>query len=102
MEDRVRRDATTAIEAARQRLARLKFASLTASVLAFGGLSAAAAIEVSASPVTASSVPAAGPVVQPNPVVRGDDSGDDSASGYTTMTPPQANAPAPRIVSAQS
>ena len=105
MDDRARRDANTGIEAARQRLARLKFASVTASVLAFGGLTAAVAIEVSAAPVSASSVPTTSAVTQPNPVapVEGDDYGD--SGGNATVAPPPAAAapaPAPPIVSAQS
>jgi hypothetical protein len=104
MEDRAKRGSNTAVEAARQRLARLKFASVTASVLAFGGLTAAIAIEVSSAPVSAASVPAASGVVQPNPTnpVYSDDSGDDGAHARTTVAPPQAAAPAPPIVSAQS
>lgn len=108
MEDRARRDATTAVEAARQRLARLKFASVTASVLAFGGLTAAIAIEVSAAPVTASSATSAPAVVQPTAAAapyESDDYGDQvvpgsqAAPGNATTVPPAA---APPIVSAQS
>src|ERR1700682_1769403 len=104
MEDRAKRGSNTAVEAARQRLARLNFASVTASVLAFGGLTAAIAIEVSSAPVSAASVPAASSVVQPNPTnpVYSDDSADDEAHARTTAAPAQAGAPAPPIVSAQS
>jgi hypothetical protein len=104
MEDRAKRGSNTAVEAARQRLARLKFASVTASVLAFGGLTAAIAFEVSSTPVSAASVPAASGVVQAKPThpVIGDDSYDDGAPARTTGAPPQAAAPAPPIVSAQS
>jgi hypothetical protein len=104
MEDRARRGTNTAVEAARQRLARLKFASVTASVLAFGGLTAAIAIEVSAAPVTASSVPATSGVTQPAPPppVYGDDSSDEGLPSNSTAAPPAAAAPAPPIISAQS
>jgi hypothetical protein len=108
MEDRARRDATTAVEAARQRLARLKFASLTASVMAFAGLTAAIAIEVSAAPVTASSATVAPPVAQPTAAAvpyESDDYGDQVAPGMQAAPGNPSVAPraaAPPIVSAQS
>ena len=104
MEEKARRGANSGAEAARRRLAQLKFASITASVLAFGGLTAAIAIEVSAAPVSASSTPAAPSTAQPRPVapVEGDDYYEHAAPGNTTAAPPQAANPAHPIVSAQS
>src|SRR3981081_3568064 len=105
MEDKARRVANSGAEAARRRLAQLKFASITASVLAFGGLKAAIAIEVSAAQGSASSSPAA-PHTAPHPrpvaPVGGDDYYEHAAPGNPPAAPPQAANPAHPIVSAQS
>ena len=90
------------VVAARRRLARLKMASATASVVAFSGLTAAIAIQVYGSPVTFASAPAGSSVTTTS---SDDGLADDSSAGsggtFATGGGTSVN-PAPAVVSAQS
>jgi hypothetical protein len=99
----IREDRKAAMDAARRRLARLKLASVTASMMAMGGLTSLVSLQASAATVASSATQVVSSAAQATAAQAPAQSGATSAATATaTASPTPAASSAPAIVSAQS